>query len=140
MVSRLVPRWFPRLVLGALFALLLGLIGISFAHPTAADGPMVSIQGYAFNDATITVPVGTTLTWTNNDNTEHSTTSADDVWDSGKIVPGASFSTTFMAPGTYAYYCKYHVFMKGTVIVTDGSASVPDAGNATASTPATATP
>jgi len=140
MISRLVPRWFPRFVFGALFALLLGIIGISFAHPTAADGPMVSIQGYAFNDATITVPVGTTLTWTNNDTTEHSATSVDSLWDSGKIVPGASFSATFTAPGTYAYYCKYHVFMKAIVIVTDGSASVPDVGNANTSTPATATP
>jgi len=134
MVSRSVSRWFPRMCFGLVLALALGFVAVSFAHPAAADdpaAPTVVISNFAFDAATITIPAGTTLTWTNNDRTEHSATSNDGLWDSAKIVPGASYSYTFMTPGTYAYYCKYHTFMKGIVVVTDSTAPVavsPDNG------------
>ncbi|GLG02294.1 hypothetical protein Alches_23350 [Alicyclobacillus hesperidum subsp. aegles] len=80
----------------------------------------VSISDYSFSPSKITVPVGTTVVWTNNDLVVHSVTSG-----SGKpsglfdhdVAPFATFSYTFTKPGTYPYYCKYHS-MSGTVVVT----------------------
>lgn len=74
-----------------------------------------SVAGFA--PATLTVPVGTTVTWTNNDVTAHTTTSDNGVWDSGTLNPGASYSFTFMTKGTFGYHCTIHSFMKGTVVV-----------------------
>ncbi len=130
MTRQYVTRWFPRMFCGVA----LGFVAVSFAHPAAADdpaAPAVAITNFAFDAQTITISVGATLTWTNNDRTEHSATSNDGVWDSGKIVPGASYSYTFTTPGTYDYYCKYHTFMKGTVLVIDNATPIvatPDSG------------
>jgi plastocyanin len=34
------------------------------------------------------------------------------------MPPGATFTTTFTTPGTFAYHCSIHPFIHGTVIVT----------------------
>ncbi len=79
----------------------------------------VTIQGFAFSPASITVAVGTTVTWTNKDSAAH-TVSADDgkTFDSGSIASGASFSFTFKTAGTFSYHCGFHTYMKGAVTVT----------------------
>lgn len=88
------------------------------------QGVTVSMEDNYFDGAGITVPAGTTVTWVQNGNNPHTTTSYDGLWDSG-IIAGASggtFSFTFEEPGTYAYYCALHEAqgMVGTVTVTDG--------------------
>jgi plastocyanin len=65
----------------------------------------------------ITVSVGTTVTWLNNDNVAHTVSSQNNLWDSGGIQPGAAYSRTFQSAGTFAYYCVYHPRMLGTVTV-----------------------
>jgi len=85
----------------------------------------VMMEDNYFEDANITVPVGTTVTWVHNGTNPHSTTSNDGIWDSGVIQPGGgSFSHTFNEPGTFSYYCKVdgHAAqgMVGTVTVTGG--------------------
>lgn len=83
--------------------------------PTAADA--VIIQGYAFSPETITVKVGDTITWTNNDSTEHSATADDGSFDTGLFSQGQSKTVTFKKAGTFTYHCSAHPYMKGTVIV-----------------------
>ncbi len=81
----------------------------------------VSIHNFAFNPADVTISVGTTVTWTNNDSMAHTVTSlsgAPVAFDSGTVNPGGKFSFTFTAIGTYPYYCKIHPFMLGNVTVT----------------------
>ena len=92
--------------------------------PTAPTSPTVlpntvQMSGSAFSPASITVTVGTTITWKNNDGYAHTATSDTGVWDTGNIAAGASATTTFNTPGTFPYHCTYHVAMgmKGTVIV-----------------------
>jgi plastocyanin len=83
-----------------------------------AAGSAVSIQGFAFHPASITVPVGSTITWTNQDSAPHTATAKDGSFDTGTLQQGQSMTITFSKAGTYAYYCQFHPFMRGTVTVT----------------------
>jgi len=78
----------------------------------------VSMAGMAFSPGTITVPVNTTITWKNNDNTAHTVTADDNSFDSGNIGAGSSFSRTFSVAGTYNYHCTLHANETATVVVT----------------------
>ena len=78
----------------------------------------VTIQNFAFNPPSITIKVGTTVRWTNQDSATHSVTSDTGVWDSGNVAHGATYSRVFDTVGTFAYHCAIHPSMKGTVIVT----------------------
>ena len=80
-------------------------------------GTSVAIKDYAFTPATLTVPAGTTVTWTNNDPVPHTATAGDGSFDSGNLNPGQSFAFTFATPGSYPYVCQYHAGMKGTIVV-----------------------
>src|SRR5262249_22305939 len=77
----------------------------------------VNIAGFAFVPATITISAGQSVTWTNSDPVVHTATSDDKVWDSGNLSPHATFTTTFSQPGTYAYHCTIHPFIRGTIVV-----------------------
>lgn len=82
--------------------------------PTATE---VKISGFAFVPATITIPVGTTVTWTNQDSAPHTVTSETDLFDSGRLSINDSSSYTFTDRGTISYYCTIHPYMKGEAIV-----------------------
>ena len=89
--------------------------------PTEEEAAPVSneieISGFAFVPATITVAVGTTVTWTNLDSVAHTVTSETDLFDSGNLARNASFSYTFTDRGTFSYYCATHPSMRGKVSV-----------------------
>jgi len=78
----------------------------------------VEIKNFIFDPDAITVPVGTTVIWTNLDSTPHTVTSISGIFDSGVMDQGENFSYTFHDPGTYDYYCLIHPYMKAKVIVT----------------------
>lgn len=85
----------------------------------AATQNAVSIQNMQFTPAQITIPAGTTVTWTNQEtNIPHTVTSDQGLWDSGVLQPRQSFSHMFSTPGTYSYHCSIHPFMHGTIVVT----------------------
>jgi plastocyanin len=77
----------------------------------------VSISGYAFHPATITVPAGTKVTFTNHDQTAHTATGSGSGFDTGTVAPGRSATVTLRRPGTYRYVCQFHPFMQGTIVV-----------------------
>ena len=78
----------------------------------------VEIRNFAFAPATLTVPAGTRVVWTNQDEEPHVITSAGALFASSKgLDTGDSYAVTFSKPGTYAYYCSIHPMMVGTVIV-----------------------
>jgi plastocyanin len=77
-----------------------------------------------YNPSPLTVHVGTTVTWTNNDNTGHTVTEGNpsgntpvNGFDSGILAPGKTFTHTFATPGTIQYSCTLHPTMLGEVIV-----------------------
>ncbi|MEO6513920.1 MAG: cupredoxin family copper-binding protein [Candidatus Saccharimonadales bacterium] len=88
---------------------------------TTADQNTVAIKDFAFNPGTITVKVGTKVTWTNEDSVAHTVTAdtaSSDAPASNSIGKGDSYSFTFNKAGTYDYHCTPHPYMKATVIVT----------------------
>ncbi len=87
--------------------------------PTASTGGnSVTIAGFAFSPQSLTVPVGTKVTWTNNDGVAHTVTSDDGkTFDSSSISPGSTYSFTFTKAGTYTYHCSIHPNMKATIVV-----------------------
>ena len=70
-----------------------------------------------FSINVLTVPVGTTVTWTNQDTTMHTVTAVDGSFDSGYYGEGESWSFTFTEAGEYEYYCIPHPWMRAKVIV-----------------------
>src|SRR5512146_271193 len=67
--------------------------------PTAVPANTVLMSGMAFSPATITITVGTTVTWKNTDGIAHTSTSDTGVWDTGNIAAGGSATTTFNTAG-----------------------------------------
>jgi plastocyanin len=89
------------------------------APQTASTAVAVTIQNFSFNPGDITVKVGTTVTWTNQDNVTHTVTSDTGIFDSGDLGNGATFSYTFTKAGVFPYHCTpHHASMMGTVTVT----------------------
>jgi plastocyanin len=71
----------------------------------------------AFSPDQVMVAVGDTVTWMNTDTVSHTSTSDATGWDSGIVAPGAQFSRTFQAAGTFRYHCAIHPGMVGSVVV-----------------------
>ena len=83
---------------------------------TTAMSSTVSIGDFTFEPADLHVPVGATVTWTNDHTQPHTATSAGN-FDTGAIQPGESKTVTFDEAGTYSYICSFHPFMTATVTV-----------------------
>jgi amicyanin len=91
--------------------------GILFVR---AEGPVgaVSIDNFTFTPQTLTVKVGTTVTWTNRDDIPHTVASSNNAFNkSGALDTDASYSLTFTTPGTYQYFCYIHPRMVGSIVV-----------------------
>lgn len=88
----------------------------------------VSIKDFQFQPATLSITVGTKVTWVNNDTQSHTATSTttDEPFNIGTLSPGQSGSYTFEKTGSFAYICEIHPNMSGTIVVAvaaDGSIS-----------------
>lgn len=84
---------------------------------SSATAMKVQIKSFAFNPGTLSVAVGTKVTWTNDDSVAHTVTANDGSFDSGQLQPGNTFSHTFSKAGTIAYHCNNHPSMTATIIV-----------------------
>ena len=91
------------------------------SNVTASDKPSaaatVKIDNFVFGPQTLTVPVGTTVTWTNSDDIPHTSVSTEGVFKSKVLDTDEKFSYTFTKAGTYPYYCTIHPKMTGKVVV-----------------------
>ena len=83
----------------------------------AADGTHVVVDNFSFAPATATIPVGTTVTWTNRDDIPHNVVSPEQKFKSPVLDTSEKFSHTFAVAGTYKYYCSIHPRMTGQVVV-----------------------
>jgi plastocyanin len=89
------------------------------AGGAAASAPEITMPGKFYVPGDLDVVVGTTVTWRNVDRSTHTVTEDDDVFDSGQISPGQTFSQTFDTSGTFRFHCTIHRFMRGSVSVYD---------------------
>ncbi|HEX7693687.1 MAG TPA: cupredoxin family copper-binding protein [Sphingomonas sp.] len=90
----------------------------SSARPAAPAGPVaVHISNFTFGPKAVTVKVGQTITWTNDDDIPHTVVAADKSFRSKVLDTGQSFSFTFTKPGQIAYFCSLHPMMTGKVTV-----------------------
>ena len=81
---------------------------------------IIAIRNFSFQPETVHVKAGTTVTWVNCEPQgidSHTSTSADALWNSPFIPPGADFSRSFDAAGRFDYFCTPHPFMHGVIIV-----------------------
>src|ERR671912_2918648 len=137
-------RW-PVMFLTMTLSVLVAAGGfLSWGGPIAAQQDVtfeVQVIDFAFEPATVTVPAGATVTWTNAGSRPHTVTADDGSFDSGRLDPGEQFSQTFDQPGTFTYFCGFHPEMQGSVVVTeqqaDESATTPEAEQADESDAAT---
>jgi plastocyanin len=79
----------------------------------------VAIDNFAFRPATLTIAVGTKVTWVNRDDVPHTATSTKKprLFDSGTLDTDERFTHVFTAPGTYEYFCALHPHMTGKIVV-----------------------
>jgi plastocyanin len=116
------PKSVSRLLLGLLVVL-------AFLQWRCAENPLqpdmrgpneVWIQATGFDPATLTVSVGTTVTWTNKDNIRHDVTSGqpgnvENAFDpSANLSANATFPVSFSRRGTFNYFCSIHGNNHGT--------------------------
>lgn len=110
-------------------------ISSSSSNSSSTSGILVEIlngsaiprgaPGYSPDKITVIIGVNNTVTWNNTDTVPHTVTSfvGNGSLNSGNMLTGATYTYTFMTPGTYDYHCLYHAWMSGTVVVISGSAS-----------------
>jgi plastocyanin len=89
----------------------------SSSQPATGGAAQISMKNIAFTPADVTVKVGQTVTWTNDDAAQHDVVANDGTFKSDLLGTGQTFSFTFTKAGTFAYYCAVHPQMKGTVTV-----------------------
>jgi plastocyanin len=77
----------------------------------------VKIDNFSFGPQSLTVPAGTTVTWTNRDDIPHTAVSTDGTFKSKVMDTDEKFSYTFTKAGTFPYYCTIHPKMTGTIVV-----------------------
>jgi plastocyanin len=98
----------------------LGAVAVTSAGATTpnAKSPSVTIKNLAFSPKTLNVKAGAKVTVKNKDGTTHTFTANKGAFDTGDIDGGSSATITVKKPGTYAYHCNIHNFMKGTIKAT----------------------
>lgn len=100
-------------------------VGVTMAVSTSGQADAVApvmvarlvIDNFQFNPPTLTVPVGTTVTWTNHDRDVHTVTSSTRPFSSAGLDPNETYSRRFDTAGTYAYFCALHPHMTAQIVV-----------------------
>ena len=104
-------------VMIAMLLLFAGSSRVAASDQPSAANVAVKIDNFVFGPQAITVPVGTTVTWTNSEDIPHTAVSTDGVFKSKVMDTDEKFSYTFTKVGTYSYYCSVHPKMTGQVVV-----------------------
>ena len=107
--------------LAVMIAMLLLLAGTpnvtANTQPAAPVTVEVKIDNFSFGPGTLTVPVGTTVTWTNRDDIPHTVVSTEGAFKSKVLDTDEKYSFTFSKAGTFPYFCSIHPKMTGQVVV-----------------------
>jgi len=105
------------IIAGALISIPLGTVASSVVWAEGTTNE-VTIDNFVFTPPTLTVPVGTTVTWVNHDDIPHSVVANKKEFRSKAMDTDEKYSFTFAAAGTFDYFCGLHPHMVGKVVVT----------------------
>jgi plastocyanin len=101
--------------------MLLVMISAAWRHeprpPGAPRTHALAIKGFAYLPAKITVSLGDTIVWTNEDFTVHTVTADTLRWDSGDLAAKKQYRVTATKRGALGYHCELHPTMKGTIVI-----------------------
>jgi plastocyanin len=106
-------------IIAILIAVVVGrstIFGFAVAETPAVE-TAVNIDNFTFSPATVTIPPGSTVRWTNRDEIPHTVVSDDKSIRSKAMDTDESFSYTFTKRGTYTYFCSVHPKMTGKIVV-----------------------
>lgn len=120
-------KWQDSVLVTSILFSLICLSGCIFQ--SGSPSYTIDIKSGTFQPSSITVPMGTTVTWTNHENTNETVTSPGASFSSGDIPAGYDFRFTFLQPGVFSYYSKTNSSMQGVVVVTSPGGSMPSMGN-----------
>jgi len=99
-------------------AALIALMALLIMHGNAnAADAQVKIANFTFEPPVLTLKVGTTVTWVNDDDIPHLVSEKDGKFRSSALDTGDKFSQTFSAAGTIEYFCAIHPHMTGKIVV-----------------------
>lgn len=77
----------------------------------------MQIVEFLYEPEEVTISKGATITFTNRDKAVHTATADGSSFDTGGLGKGDAADVTFDEPGTYTYFCRFHAFMKGSIVV-----------------------
>jgi plastocyanin len=95
----------------------LSVVAIAVRAEAAPAPPVVHIGNFTFQQASITVKPGTTVTWENDDDIPHTVVATNKAFKSKVLDTGERFTFTFAKAGQFDYFCSLHPHMTGRVIV-----------------------
>jgi plastocyanin len=85
--------------------------------PARAADVVVKIDNFTFNPQRLTVKVGTTVIWTNEDDIPHTVAASNKSFKSKVLDTDQKFSFTFTTAGDFEYFCSLHPHMTGMIVV-----------------------
>jgi len=111
-------RNFLRAIVVAIAAgLATGTLAAQQARAALENPAAIAIDNFTFAPAELTVPVGTTVKWSNRDDIPHSIVGNNAAFRSAALDTDDSYTFTFKNAGTFTYFCGLHPHMTGKVIV-----------------------
>jgi plastocyanin len=90
------------------------------SHGADAAETVITIKDFSFMPPVVSIPVGSTVTWINQDDEPHTVVAGDALFRSPALDTGESFSFTFSSPGKVEYLCSIHAQMSGRILITAG--------------------
>jgi plastocyanin len=96
--------------------LIAGVLLASTSLAQAADH-VVTITGFSFVPATLTVAAGDTVTFINKDGSLHTATDRGNAFDTGRLSRNKQATITFASAGSFSYFCEVHPRMRGRIEV-----------------------
>jgi len=113
-MTHMTRRAFGKLALATTGASLLATIAPADGH---AKDHKVTIKGFAFSPANLTINAGDTVTFVNVDSAPHTATARNKSFDTGRLGQGAKATLKFSTAGEIKYFCAFHPMMKGSITV-----------------------
>ena len=86
-----------------------------------ASSAAIRIDNFSFTPPTLVVAPGTTVTWTNADDSPHTVREKDGKFKSAALDTDDTFTQTFTVPGEYQYFCSIHPYMTAKIVVKPGA-------------------